>query len=463
MNNKDFPQGPSKNISLFLKVMILGVSLACGYHAILGVMGFDFPWNTFLFRPDDRFSDWHNSVAQAASENPYLYSGPALATYFPASYILFQLGADSSRIDSIHIYFIISVVLLISIASLARSLARPLNFDLSASCFKDVVMLAGASLISYPVIFALDRGNIDLWIALLSVLFVTTQRSRFELLGLVALSIAIALKAYPAAFLLLLVSDRKYRSAIFCLFLALLMSVVTLNFMWDGFDRNLNGLLHNLNSYYQIYVLGKGSLFASSDPYNAVRMISFGVATILQGVLSPDFERPSMEILSYSILQFYSPLSFIFALTAAFFVVAVPAARWQRVTAICLIVILFPNVTNDYKLCNLLPGLYLLLFGNIESRSEKISFVLMCLLMIPKSYLFISGKPISMIINPLLLIALAFHVLGNRQNWRHGFKLLRFRILWQISVLPGGVWLVKCCCSGQLPRFLGRRHCSLII
>lgn len=433
MSDKNLSQTPSKNIQLFFNVMLVGFSLACVYHAILGLIGLDWPWNTFLFSPGDRFNDWHNSVAQAASINPYDSSGPALAAYFPVTYVLLKVGVGYSAVTSIYIYFSISIALFILTAGLVRAQIRQPSVDSRTHYIKDVVLLVAACLISYPVLFALDRGNIDLWIALLSALFVVTQRTRFEIAGLLCLSLAISVKGYPAAFLLLLVSDRKYRSAIFCSFLALFMTGITLYFMWDGFGRNLNGFLNNLNSYYRIYVIGGASLFASSDPYNATRLIYFEFVGVWQKLISPNFVPLSLETVSTSILRIYSLLSSFFAVIAAFFVLAVPAARWKKVTAICLIAIFFPNVSNDYKLCILFPGLYLLLLENINSRTEKVSFVLFCLLMVPKSYLFIHGKPISMFINPLLLIALACQVIWDRQSWRQGIQFLKSLILWHVS------------------------------
>ena len=72
-------------IRKFAVWMLVCLSAALLYHAILGSMGMSWPWTSFLFMPQDRFNDWHNSVAQAASGDPYFFHGtPALAAYFPA-------------------------------------------------------------------------------------------------------------------------------------------------------------------------------------------------------------------------------------------------------------------------------------------------------------------------------------------------------------------------------------------
>lgn len=433
MNETDLLNTSSIRINQFFKLMLLGFTVASAYHLTLHNIGFGWPWSTFLFIPGDRFNDWYHSVVQAASISPYFdHSTPALAAYFPVSYLL--LKASGSGDSSIYTYFSISLALLIAAAGLGRSFVNPRNLDLSSSCRRDVALLVVASFVSYPVVFALDRGNLDLWVALLSVVFVVTMHTNLRLMGLFALSLAIAIKGYSAIFILLLVADRKYRSAILCLTLAILMSLLTLFFMWDGFAKNLSGFKHNLDLYYQYYVLGPGSLFASSDPYNAIRLIYFWIYDQWHQSTFFGVQLASPEVANQSILKIYSLFSSSFAVIAGFFVVFVRAARWKKVTAICLIAILFPNVANDYKLCNLLPGLYLLLFETRQTRPEKVSFVLFCLLMIPKSYLFIQGKPISMLLNPVLLFALAYQVMGDRQSWQRAIRLQKLRILWQIEL-----------------------------
>jgi hypothetical protein len=109
-------------------------------------------------------------------------------------------------------------------------------------------------------------------------------------------------------------------------------------------------------------------------------------------------------------------------------VLAIPAVRWKKVTTLCLVALIFPNVSNDYKLCFLFPGLYLFLIESESSASEKVTFAIFCLLMVPKSYFFLHGKPISMIINPLLIIALAYQVLEGRQSWQQGISVLKSKV-----------------------------------
>ena len=381
--------------------------------------------------PDDRFNDWHNSVAQAASLNPYNHIDSALATYLPFTYVLLKVSVGYSALTSISIFLFISVALLVLAVGFTLILVRPPHIESKTDYLKDILLLVGACLLSYPALFALDRGNIDLWIGLLSTIFVVTQRSRFELIGLIGLSIAIALKGYPIIFLLLPISYHKYRGAAFCSFLALLISTSTLYFMWNGFEQNLKELLINFSLYYQAYIIGNASLFASSDPYNATRLIYFWITDAWEKTYTPGTIHQSLEAVSYSVIGIYTILSSVFAFITAFFILIVPATRWKKVTAICLIAILFPNVSNDYKLCLLFPGLFLLLLENINFREDRTTFFIFCLLLIPKSYFFIDEKPISMIINPLLLLALAYRIMDDSSSWRQGIQTLKSRLILQ--------------------------------
>src|SRR5437763_15503063 len=46
------------NISSFLKTTFLFVLIACFFNTIATSLGFSFPYNTFLFKPEDIFADF---------------------------------------------------------------------------------------------------------------------------------------------------------------------------------------------------------------------------------------------------------------------------------------------------------------------------------------------------------------------------------------------------------------------
>ena len=185
---------------MFACVVIAALVLACGYHATLASLGFKYPWTTFLFIPEDRFNDWHNSVAAAATFNPYYAATKAVSAYFPVAYQVFLVGGDLSPAASTAVYLAISVCLLAASIIVAWRYLQPEAARAVQLRLRDLWLLLLACLLSYPVLFALDRGNIDLWIASLCLIYVATLRTQHEPLGFAALALAISLKAYPLAF-----------------------------------------------------------------------------------------------------------------------------------------------------------------------------------------------------------------------------------------------------------------------
>jgi len=400
-------------IAIFV-LFFLGAAVV--YHGILDFLGFNYPWNTFLFDPSDRFNDWVNSVNQAHSSNPYYAQGPALATYFPFSYVMFGfLGRDS--ISGVTVYFLVTLLLMLTLG-FCMQYSKYLIEKIPNASFRSrlIFLLLVVSLFTYPVIFSLDRGNIDLWISLLCSIFVFLTNSKLDYLGSLALAIAISLKGYPAAFLLLLLMERKYYNVFFIMLMTAFLTMYPLLFMWDSLNFNLQGFLTNFKKYKEIYVLGNGSLFASSDPYNAIRLVFFKFLEFSNNLDESHIRNASLYVYNY-----YKYLIFAFACLVSFYVVMLRDCQWKKILAICLLTILFPNVANDYKLNMLLPAMYFLVFHDMNKSESRKIFLAVCLLMVPKSYFFVSGRSISMLINPIILGYLSFLILS-QQSVKLQFK-----------------------------------------
>lgn len=418
---------PLATIRCFAVCVMIGLGLALTFHAVMRFTGMNWPWTSFLFTEQDRFNDWHNSVAQAASGDPYFFHGtPALATYFPGAYLMFGMAVGLGRDASTLLYLAVSELLLgAAVFSMTLTAARHHPVAVRGGRLEIPLLLVLSLLCSYPVLFALDRGNVDLWIAACCTLFVASLGTRFSVWGLTALAIAISIKGYPAAFLALSLARRDFRGVMFCV--AAVVGITALALLWvgNGMAHDISGLRNNVQLFIQRYVVGGDSLFASSDPYNAIRLL-----IVAQG------GGATVEEASAMLLHIYTPVILLFACVCAFFVLAVPAPAWRRVTAVCLVAILFPNVANDYKLCGLFPGMLLLLVSGVSGRRKRISLVLFGLLMIPKSYFFFGIHSLSMFVNPMLLAGLAWQAIADRTAWRRGLRLLRFRLPWYVAALP---------------------------
>jgi hypothetical protein len=412
-----------------LAIMVIGgLLLALAWHGLLASWGLGFPWNTFLFLPSDRFADWQHTYASACTDNPYFAGRRALSTYFPVAYALLRPLCGLSDAWSVWAFQCISLCLLgAGVALWGRGAVLPTSGQAGVVPATRAWLLA-ALVLSYPWIFALDRGNLDAWIASLCLIHVALLQTRLQAWGHAALALAIAMKGYPAALLLLSLANRRYREAIWCAMAAVVASVLLLLLAWDGAAYNLSGLVLNLRGYFQLYVLGDRSLFASSDPYNAARWVLLTAADVLRSL---GLDVPSAQALllhSHWLLGAYSLLALAFALVSTAFVVAVPAAHWRKISAACLLAVLYPNVAGDYKLNMLAPATLALVTAGGHGQRERRAFWLLAMLMVPKSLFFVAAGGVSMLLNAVLLVLLTTTVLADPPAWRRARRRLRIQL-----------------------------------
>ena len=415
----------ASRIRFYSIFILIGLLVAILFHYSMSkFLGLNYPWNTFLFDPSDRFNDWYNSVFSAATMDPYFKNGVAISAYFPFAYVLLQLGSLFSKTGSLLAYLSVSVGLLaLGIGVFWHiQLGPKIKSNVSRHWSRDLFVIS--TTFCYPLIFALDRGNLDIWVAALCLIYVAVLRTRYGLFGFLTLSIAISLKGYPAAFLLLAIVDKQYLSALWTIIVSLVLTIFALNYFNGGIEHNFYGFMHGLRAYREIYVLGLGSIHFSSDPYNGFRLIFMVL-----------FHLELTQNARFWFLEIYNTLSLLFVIMGVYFVLFVPVPRWRRVMAACLLIILFPNVANDYKLLVLLPGLFVLFVDTDNGRRAKKSLIYIAILMIPKSYFYIEDVSISGVISPFFLLLLASNVFNDKVAWSRSLKLLPQRLVWYMYTL----------------------------
>lgn len=167
-----------------------------------GLLHKAYPYNTFLFIPEARFTDftifyprfaaWDRTAAFFAHSGfPFFYPPPLLAL---------SLALWKQAPDPLVAY--LCVVLGFAVAAGVR-------FVLG---WPKLWLVAGATLAgAYPLWFLLDRANLEGFVWMATVLGVWAfARSRFTWAA-AALGLAAAMKIFPGALLLLFLARRKYR------------------------------------------------------------------------------------------------------------------------------------------------------------------------------------------------------------------------------------------------------------
>ena len=432
------------NTPLFALIVVAGMALALLYHGLLGALGLQFPWNTFLFNPVGRYDDWFTSVAPAATHNPYLVKGGG--AYFPFAYIALLVGAVQSKIASLAIYKAIAAILI------GTGIALFWRNNFAATAPRTLLPLFLIVFVSYPLWFGLDRGNIDLWIDGLVLIYVAELRPGRSWFGPLALGVAIALKGYPLALVLLGLRQRRYGETALAVGVAVILTVFALTQFNSGVAASWHGFQTGQHAFWVENVIGSASMSGSADPYNGIRALAWIALHAKQQFLSaapvevmdPKHFDPhahakflksvsgGADLTGSRILfsKLYNGLALVFAAITTFFVLFVDAPRWRRVLAVALVTILYPNLAGDYKLLILLPAIFTLLADAEDSKAWRRAFWLLALLMIPKAYLYFYGLSISMLIHPALLLCLWFTAVWDLPAWRAGLTGFSSRLRW---------------------------------
>ena len=125
------------------------------------------------------------------------------------------------------------------------------------------VLITG--LCSYPFYFEFARGNVEIFMWMITAGAVYAILKDRVWLGASLLGIAIAMKIYPFVFVGLLFSRRKYAPIVFSILVAAAYSILSLWIVCPDISIASQGINHGLDSYRVLYVVPYRPLFSGVD------------------------------------------------------------------------------------------------------------------------------------------------------------------------------------------------------
>lgn len=389
-------------------MVMLGFVLAVIKHYILGAyLHLSYPYNTFLFTPDDRFNDFFNMLRVCKDNNPYLTSYWLKSVYFPVANTFFYLfGLIRNEWLSIGVYT--CAFLAVYLNYIKKKLFALSSLD----SIRDFIIIG---FLTYPVLFSLDRANLDMYIFLLILGFVLFfQKGRFVLAALF-LSMAIAMKLYPAVFIFLFFKEKKYKEIVITIAATLCITVLSLMSYQGGFVENLQGMQSVLQGFNQSYS-GAAGLQHNVSYYGVLKLVTVGYYYVAQGI----HDGATASVLANEVLKI--PYMFLVLLLFAFIVFHVlkyEQTLWKNVYLLSAAMILFPQVSFDYKLIHILIPIILFLQDESWTPFSKGYLVLFGIMLIPNNYLYIKGDiSIAVIVYPIIMTTLAILVILERMIYQ---------------------------------------------
>ncbi len=389
---------PGEKLDLILKIVLWGLAAAVVY--VLGSVLFHgnvYPHNTFLFTGADRFMDFFNTRhALKAGFAPY--SNPDyLMPHFPFAMFLEYMFTFLPR-DLSFTLFMAGFT-----AYYLWGARYLLSGDLQGTDLK--FRLPAMLLLCYPLLFLLDRANFETFVYIFLSLFIYLYyQARSRTLASLSLAAAIAMKLFPAIFLLIFLAERDFRSLAKTAFFSVLLTVGALAVATGGIAENWAMFSQAQSKYFTLYILGTpdkccGLAFGHSF---------FGVLRLAVASFAPENYGQLMRL---SVTP-YNALVLLYAGAVAVYVVFLEKTLWRRTAMLVFAFNLLPYVSADYKLIHLL--IPVLLFIKAEDKVRAKTYcVLFGLMLIPKAFYRFGGilsdsgaadVSLSVVLTPLLML-----------------------------------------------------------
>lgn len=388
----------ANKVTVISTIVLVGFVFGVIYHYFLGFyLNLGDPFNTFLFSPNSAFCDFVKVVPYAKDFAPYAYENIWIG-YFPLAYILLFPLALIKNIYVAYLIFIsgfISFLIFMNMKNLAcENLTKLENF-------RNIFII---SLISYPVLFILDRGNTDMFLFIVLALFIYAFSSEKYILSAFLLAIENAIKPFPILFLFLFLFKKRYKEFFFSLILTGILVIVGFIVLKGDFFDQIVVLLKNLMTFKSSYI------FANNNNFGMTHFTS--LFTMLKLIFCKSTYSPIIStILLAKIYDYFC----IFMTAMTIFFVWKEKLFWKQITLLTCNMLLFPYIIGDYKLIFLILPIWLFVNAKEKSRFDLVYTILFSLLLVPKNIIILThltgqnASPffsLSIIVNPLLMASI---------------------------------------------------------
>lgn len=341
-----------KRILLFICTIIVG-------NIIFWIAAALTDWQstkTTFFRWDHwSFMDWFSEFMRFNTGN--IYVGNDIANYPAFCFLILRVfytfvPKPNERLEDVYSIRTMQqtmVPLAVFMVFMIFALYHIIRYEMHNNTKWEREGIAFSILVSAPFLFVFERGNqiiIALLCTMLYVMLYDSDKRMLRIISYVCLSIAAAIKIYPAIFGILTIEKKRYKESILLIF----MGGITFLFPFIFFN-GFEGVIAFINS-----------IFNSFETYSDY---GFGY----------DFSIYNLERLIISLLFGYqtsaSDISIIITIIALIVAFVVAQETWQRFAVLTLAFIFLPKFSYIYTVCFLIiPLIYM-----FKVKCRKIHFL----------------------------------------------------------------------------------------
>ena len=365
----------------FFTIFFLISMLTC---VVLAAMSGGESWKFQLFHNKgytDMFMDFFNSMRDAGDENVYTARNNI---YPPLCLLLFKLfGSFVSQdlIDLLNtkritlqydqncmiVYFIFAIICILIMTNIITNYVNNIYKNSNKRTNLSTTLITFMMIVSYPVMYCLERGNIIILSIILTMFFVffkDVENKVIKEISYIALAIAAGIKLYPAIFGILLLLEKKYKDAIRLIIYGIIFVIFPFIFFMNIDSNTLS--------------VSSQPIFGAITDSHAAAILTDNtspITTILKNLISfATKKKNSLNFSSVSVQNFIflfsknsTTLAKIVCLITEFIAVTAllfTKKAWQKVFLISYLMLNIPSASSSYSLAFLIIPFIMFLYDN---------------------------------------------------------------------------------------------------
>lgn len=368
------------------------------------VLEYEYPHTTFLFRPYDRYQDFLTVLRTSSDLDPYRVRAVDIAgkpnsevsNYFPFIHLLLYPATLYEQTDSLYVFLgICLLIMTIMFSVLCRQLkiTNPWTWLWSWLIFVPL---------NYPVLFTLDRGNIEFIVFFLIAAGIFAISNLWKRSGAVLIGLAGAIKGFPLLFLYPLFLRRSFTAVALGIFAFLAASLISLAAFTQPIVKNIKAFHSALFSFSDFVLEYINGITHSISLFS-------GFYTLIVWYNQQLTELPLLREWrnTYGILT----IIFLFSLLSFLWFRRKDLDTWRQWALLFAAAQILPHPSYDYKLLySLIPAAMIV----VRARSDERKYVwLYGLLLIPKTLTLFADVRWSVLINPALILLSIYWIVSD--------------------------------------------------
>lgn len=384
-----------QSVSLIIFISFIGSVFLCYFQG--AYLGNNFPDNTFLFMPNDAFNDFFNVMKQIVANKPY--DNELAIGYGPLVLLVLNLFKFTPKIWLLGFCYLLF--------TLSQFLQIRNTYKLkSESIFTKPFELFSLVFLIYPYLLILDRGNIEMFTAILfSAVVFSLQKNRYFAVAIL-IAIMASIKIYFCLLFFMFTLGKQYRYFTIGILSFLLINLVSYFFVavWTdlGFFEVISQHIKALTMYSSTSTISK-ALFMNHT----------------FGALISNITAQIQPVVNDSIINLYRLSSPIVGLILIAFSHKRNLPNWAQLFILVGVMVMFPLISFDYTLINFFFPMVLFLNFKGRERYDKIIAICFGLLLSTIPYLLkIKGVYIAPIVYIGSFLTISYLVLFKRNTSR---------------------------------------------